>query len=86
MLCAVFNACVQLFTTPWTVALQVPLSMEFSRQEYRSGLSFPSPGDLPFPETELASLVSSALADSLPEWKPIRMSLNTTILSVLMCL
>ena len=34
---------------PWTVARQAPLSMEFSRQEYWSGLSFPSPGDLPKP-------------------------------------
>ena len=33
--------------TPWTVAHQAPLSMEFSRQEYCSGLTFPSPGDLP---------------------------------------
>ena len=38
---------VQLFGTPWTVALQAPLFMGFSRQEYRSGLPFPSPGDLP---------------------------------------
>ena len=36
--------------TPWTVACQAPLSMGFSRQEYWSGLSFPSPGDLPDPE------------------------------------
>ena len=35
--------------TPWTVACQAPLSMEFSRQEYCSGLLFPSPGDLPNP-------------------------------------
>ena len=35
---------VQLFATPWTVALQAPLSIEFSRQEYWSGLAFPSPG------------------------------------------
>ena len=35
--------------TPWTVARQAPLSMEFSRQEYCSGLPFPSPGDLPYP-------------------------------------
>ena len=35
------------FLTPWTVASQAPLSMEFSRQEYWSGLPFPSPGDLP---------------------------------------
>ena len=33
--------------TPWTVACQAPLSMEFSRQEYQSGLSFRSSGDLP---------------------------------------
>jgi len=33
--------------TPWTVALQAPESMEFSRQKYWSGLSFPSPGDPP---------------------------------------
>ena len=38
---------VQLFATPWTVAYQAPLSMGFSRQEYWSGLPFPSPGDLP---------------------------------------
>ena len=37
----------QLFVTPWTVAHQTPLSMEFSRQEYWSGLPFPFPGDLP---------------------------------------
>ena len=40
-------SCVQLFVTPWTVAYQAPPSMGFSRQEYWSGLLFPSPGDLP---------------------------------------
>ena len=35
--------------TPWTVALQAPLSVGFPRQEYWSGLSFPSPGHLPDP-------------------------------------
>ena len=40
---------VQLFATPWTVAYQASLSMGFSRQEYWSGLPFPSPGDLPDP-------------------------------------
>ena len=35
--------------TPWTIACQGPLSMGFSRQEYWSGLPFPSPGDLPHP-------------------------------------
>ena len=38
---------VQLFASPWTVAVQAPLSMGFSRQEYWNGLLFPSPGDLP---------------------------------------
>ena len=40
---------VQLFVIPWTVAYQAPPSMEFSRQEYKSGLPFPSPVDLPDP-------------------------------------
>ena len=40
---------VPLFVTPWTEAHQTPLSMEFSRQEYWSGLPFPSPGDLSDP-------------------------------------
>ena len=38
---------VRLFATPWTVAHKAPPSMGFSRQEYWSGLPFPSPGDLP---------------------------------------
>ena len=37
------------FETPWTVACQDPLSLGFPRQEYWSGLPFPSPGDLPRP-------------------------------------
>ena len=41
---------VQLFATPWTVTHQALLSTGFPRQEYWSGLSFPSPGDLPDPE------------------------------------
>ena len=48
-LCAQMISCVQLLATLWTVALQVPLSMGFSRQEYCSGFPFPSPGDLPDP-------------------------------------
>ena len=42
-------SCVQFFATSWTVARQAPLSMGFSKQEYWSGLPFPSPGDLPDP-------------------------------------
>ena len=43
---------VLLFVTPWTVACQAPLSMEFPKQEYWSGLLCPSPGDLPNPGIE----------------------------------
>ena len=52
---------VQLFATPWIVAYQAPLSMGFSRQEYWSGLPFPSPGDHPDPGIKLLSLASCAL-------------------------
>ena len=44
------------FATPWTVAHQAPLSMGFPRQEYWSGVPLPSPGDLPDPGLEPASL------------------------------
>ena len=59
---------VPLFVTPWTIACQAPLSMEFSRQEYWSGLPFPSPGDLPDPGVEPRSLTLQA--DSLPSEPP----------------
>ena len=52
---------VRFFVTPCTVAHQAPLFMEFSRQEYWSGLSFLTPGHLPDPGIELASLMSPAL-------------------------
>ena len=51
------------FVTLWTVARQAPLSMGFSRQEYWSGLPFPTPGDLLDPGIKPASLVSPALTD-----------------------
>ena len=59
---------VQLFATPWTVAHQAPLSMEFSRQEYWSGLPFPSPRDLPDPGIKPGS--STLQADVLPSEPP----------------
>ena len=56
---------------PMTVAHQAPLSMEFSRQEYWSGLPFPSPGDLPNPGIEPESPASPALqVDSLLTGSP----------------
>ena len=59
---------VQLFATPWTVAHQAPLSMGFSRQEYWSGLPFPSPGDLPNPGIKPRSpaLQADALSSEPP--------------------
>ena len=60
--------------TPWTVAHQAPLSMEFSRQEYWSALPFPTPGDLPNPGIEPAFLSSPEMAGgfftTVPSGKP----------------
>ena len=54
--------------TSWTVARQAPLSKEFSRQEYWSGLPFPPPGHLPNPGIELRT--PALEADSLPSEPP----------------
>ena len=59
---------VQFFATPWPVAYQTPPSMGFSRQEYWSGLPFPSPGDLPNPGIETRS--PALQADALPSEPP----------------
>ena len=64
MCCAWSLSCVRLFATPPTVAQQAPLFMGFSRQEYWSGLPFPSPEDLPNPGIKPRSLALQA--DSLP--------------------
>ena len=56
------------FVTPWSVAHQAPLSMEFSRQEYWSGLPFHSPGELSNPRIEPKS--PALQADSLPSEPP----------------
>jgi len=50
--------------TPWTLAHQFPLFLGFLRQEYKSGLSFPSPGDLPNPR--IKPMYPAWQADSLP--------------------
>ena len=57
-------SCAQLFATTWTVAHQAPLSMGFPKQEYWSGLPFPSPGDLP--DTGIEPESPALQADSLP--------------------
>ena len=59
--------------TPWTVAHQPPLSMEFSRQEYCSGMPFPSLEDLTDPGIESASLRSAALAGRPRRQAPLSM-------------
>ena len=79
--------CIRLFASPWTVSCQVPLSVEFSRQKYWSGLRFPSPGDLPDPEIKPESPASQALAGRFftrdPFWKtpvfPERFNLRVNI-------
>ena len=65
---------VRLFATPWTVAHQAPPTMEFSRQEYWSGLSFPSPGDLL--DTWIEPRSPSLQADALPSEPPTKMSIQ----------
>ena len=71
---------VQLFGKAWTVAQQTPQPMEFSRQEYWSGLPFPSPGDLPDPGTEPGA--PALQADTLPSEPPGKPS-ATSCLTVL---
>ena len=68
-------SCVRLFATPWTVAHQAPLSMGFSRQEYWSGLPFPSPGDLPNPGIKPRS--PALQADALTSEPPGKHFLET---------
>ena len=81
----VFNCSVvsnSFFVTLWTIAHQASLSMEFSSQEYWSGLPFPIPGDLPDPGIEPASLASPTLAGrfftSLPPGQSIWTRSNET--------
>ena len=66
-------SCVWLFVTLWTIAPQAPLSLGFSRQEYWTRLSCPSPEHLPYPGIEPVSLVSPALAGGFfttrPTWE-----------------
>ena len=71
-------SCVRLSVTLWTVGHQASLPIEFSRQENRSGLLFPSPGDLPYPGVEPTSAVSPALTGGFftiePPGKPFACS------------
>ena len=60
---------VRLFATPWTIAYQAPQSLEFSRQEYWSGLPFPSPGDLPDPGIEPHLLLRRQILYHCASWE-----------------
>ena len=74
-MCTQLLSYVRLFAIPWNVALQGPLSMEFSMREYWSQLPFPSPGDLPNPGIKPVSFASPALAGrfstTVPPWEAL---------------
>ena len=69
--CVCKHSCVQLVATPWTVACQNAMSMEFPRQEYQSRLSFPTPGDLPNPGIKPTPLVSPAFTGIFFNTEPL---------------
>ena len=84
------------FATPWTVPRQAPLSMGFPRQEYWSGLPFPSPGDPPHPgiKTRFPTLQADSLLSELPgnpinpqdpykthRYTPVSLSINSFCIS-----
>ena len=78
-------SCVQLFVTLWTVAHQAPLSMGFYRQEYWSGLPFPSIGDLPDPalNSHILCLLHNKWILYVSHWGsplPLRKSINSLLL------
>ena len=89
-------SCVWLFATPWTVAHQDPPSMGFSRQEYWSGLPFPSPGDLPDPGIEprspaleaddLTSEPPGPVSSRILEWLAVSTSRRSTQLRDQTCI
>ena len=78
---------VQLFATPWTVTYQAPPSMGFSRQEYWSGLPFPSPGDLPDPGIEPGSpaLQADFLLSKPPANSVVKLLTNTSFFVINHC-
>ena len=87
--CCVLGRFRRFFATLWTIACQSPLSMGFSREEYWSGLPFPSPGDLPNPGTESTSLISPAPIGGFftpsTTWKPDGSKRDTIKASKICC-
>ena len=77
-MCVILSLCpVQFFETPWTVARQASLSMEFSQQECWSGLPFPPPGDLPDPGFKPVSPAAPVLAGGFFTTEPLDSTLPT---------
>ena len=77
---------VRLFATPWTVTHQASLSMDFSRVEYWSGSAFPSPGNLPDPETKARSPALQADSSlSKPPGKPTVLGFSISALTLPVC-
>ena len=65
------------FATPWTVIHQAPLSMGFPKQECQSGLSFPSPGDLPDPRDQTCvSCIAGEFFTTEPPRKPLNLHMG----------
>ena len=71
LLCVLVAQSYPTLCDPWTEAHQAPLSMGFFRQEYWSGLPFPSPGDLPNPGIKLRSLQADSLPSQPPEFQGV---------------
>ena len=77
-------SCVRHLATPWTVAYQAPLSMGFSREEYWSGLPFPSPVDLPDPGIEPKTpALAGRFFTTVPPGKPLKV--KVTVVQSLSC-
>ena len=68
--CARMLSCIWFFATPWIVAHQAPLSMEFSRQEYWNGLLFSPPENFPDPGIETASALTGRFSTTVLAGKP----------------
>ena len=76
-------SCVRFFATPWTIASPDPLSMQFPRQGYWSGLPFPSPGDIPDPGIEpMSPSLASGFFTTEPPGKPV-MVVHLSLIRVL---
>ena len=83
--CGYVFSCLRLFVNPCSVACQIPLSMEFSSQEYWSGLPFSTSGDILYSGTETDSLMSPMFPGRFfttePLWKPISQGTICSILA-----